>query len=99
MLRKPPKGECARCGFEYPLPTLRREWTGLMVCPQDFDPRPAEMRSPRVSPEGLPLKIVAPRSEPVFRPAPEPIIVEGWLFEDGTPMLFEDGEVMLEEAA
>ncbi len=25
-------GECDRCGFEYPLDKLKKEWNGLMVC-------------------------------------------------------------------
>lgn len=45
---------CDRCGFEYPLRKLKKEWTGLMVCPADFDPPPAELRPPRVKAEGLP---------------------------------------------
>ena len=44
---------CDRCGFEYPLRSLRKEWTGLMVCADDFDIRPPELRSPSVRPEGV----------------------------------------------
>lgn len=44
---------CDRCGFEYPLSRLRKEWTGLMVCPDDFDPKPGELAFPRVMPEGV----------------------------------------------
>jgi hypothetical protein len=72
--RKPPWGICDRCGFKYPLPQLRREWTGLMVCPQDFDARPAEMRPPSVRPEGLPLRNARPEKKPIFKPAPLPPI-------------------------
>ena len=62
-----PKGVCQRCGFEYPLSVLRKEWTGLRVCPEDFDPRPAELRAPKYKPEGL----ILPNA------SPEPEIVEG----------------------
>lgn len=48
------RGICDRCGFEYPLSTLKKEWTGLMVCPSDFDIRPPELSSPRVTAEGVP---------------------------------------------
>lgn len=27
-----PKGLCQRCGFEFNLSALKREWTGLLVC-------------------------------------------------------------------
>lgn len=33
------KGICDRCGFEHPLNQLRKEWTGLRVCPPDLDRR------------------------------------------------------------
>jgi len=45
---------CDRCGFEYRLSELKKEWTGLMVCHSDFDRRPAELKAPKVKPEGLP---------------------------------------------
>lgn len=45
---------CDRCGFEYPLSELRKEWTGLMVCRADYDPRPPELRAPKVKAEGVP---------------------------------------------
>lgn len=51
------KGEvraiCDRCGFEYALSSLKREWTGLMVCPEDWDVRPPELRTPNIRPEGV----------------------------------------------
>lgn len=66
MIRRTPKGECQRCGFEYPLSKLRLEWTGLRVCPKDFDPRPAETRPPKYKPEGLVRKDASPQTEPIF---------------------------------
>ncbi len=45
---------CERCGFEYPLRQLRKEWTGLWVCRKDYDPKPAEMTPPVVRAEGVP---------------------------------------------
>lgn len=64
--RLAPKGECQRCGLEYPLDKLKKEWTGLRVCPRDFDPRPAERKPPKYKPEGLILPNAAPETEPVF---------------------------------
>ena len=30
---------CDRCGFKFKASELKREWTGLMVCPRDWEPR------------------------------------------------------------
>lgn len=46
-------GICDRCGLQYRLSELKREWTGLMVCESDWDPRPAEQKTPNVRPEGI----------------------------------------------
>lgn len=45
---------CDRCGFEYALSDLRKEWTGLMVCRDDYDPRPPKLTAPVVRAEGVP---------------------------------------------
>ena len=57
------KALCDRCGFEYPLRVLRKEYTGLMVCPADFDPRPAQHYPPRAKPEGVPLPDALPDNQ------------------------------------
>lgn len=57
------KAICDRCGFEYPLRRLRKEWTGLMVCEADFDPRPVDMTPPRARPEGVPLPDARPDNQ------------------------------------
>lgn len=54
---------CDRCGFNYPLSQLRREHTGLMVCPDDFDPRPAQMSAPNIKAEGLPKPNARPDNQ------------------------------------
>ncbi len=61
------KGECQRCGFVVALQTIRQEWSGLRVCPDCFDPRPAEMSPPRVTAEGKPLANAAPETPPIER--------------------------------
>lgn len=58
---------CDRCGFKVRHHLLRKEWTGLMVCPPCWDPKPAETRPPPVKPEGLPVRNPRPDPEPVFR--------------------------------
>lgn len=55
---------CDRCGFRYP--RLRREWTGLMVCDEDFDLRPPDHSPPRLGPEGLPRRDARPYPPDVF---------------------------------
>lgn len=53
-------GSCMRCGWQYELSDLRKEWTNLTVCPSCYDPRPAQLSPPRIGPEGLPLPNAAP---------------------------------------
>jgi hypothetical protein len=62
-----PYGECPRCGFKVRLPTLRAEWTGLRVCGDCWDPRPADTRPPYAGPEGLPRWDASPATEPFYR--------------------------------
>jgi hypothetical protein len=62
---------CDRCGFKYRRSQLRKEWTGLMVCPKDWDPKPAELRPPPVGPEGLPVRDARPEPPIIERPEGE----------------------------
>jgi hypothetical protein len=57
------KAVCDRCGFEYRLSELKKEWTGLMVCSADFDPRPPEMSAPKVKAEGVPRPNARPDNQ------------------------------------
>ena len=71
MARRAPWGECARCGFKFRLTQMRKEWTGRRVCKgpgtnQCWDPKPAELKPPKVKPEGLPKPNAAPKTEPVY---------------------------------
>jgi hypothetical protein len=63
--RRQPWGNCQRCGFDYPLNKLKKEWTGLRVCPKDFDRRPPDTKPPKYKPEGLVLPNASPESDPV----------------------------------
>ena len=56
-------GCCDRCGFQKRLKSLRKEWTGLMVCSPCYDPRPDEMTPPRVKAEGVPLPNARPDNQ------------------------------------
>lgn len=67
MRSRAPKGECARCGFTRRLPELVKEWTGLRVCRDTCrDPKPKELRPPRVKAEGVVVPNAAPETEPIF---------------------------------
>lgn len=46
--------------------TLKKEWTGQRVCKECFDPKPAELKAPRIRPEGVPVPNAAPETEEVF---------------------------------
>lgn len=54
---------CDRCGFEYRLSELRKEWTGLMVCASDYDRKPPELSAPKVKPEGVPKRNARPDNQ------------------------------------
>jgi len=56
-------GICDRCGFQFRLRELRKEWTGLMVCSKDFDPEPAQTKPAPVAAEGVPLPNARPDNQ------------------------------------
>lgn len=59
------KACCDRCGFDFRLPQLRKEWTGLKVCSTCFD-----YRHPQDFVRGVPdrqaVRDPRPEPEPVF---------------------------------
>lgn len=63
-------GTCDRCGFKTRLSAMRKEWTGLMVCPDDFDPRPADLDAPNIYPEGIPRPNSRPEPPDTFITTP-----------------------------
>lgn len=58
-----PKAICDRCSFDMRHDQLKKEWTGLLVCAQCFDPRPPQLDAPNVYPEGLPIQDPRPDIE------------------------------------
>lgn len=56
-----------RCGYDFRVNKLRKEWTGFRVCPDCYDCRPADTRPPRLQPEGLPVANASPATNPIFR--------------------------------
>jgi hypothetical protein len=65
-----PIGCCDRCGFEYNLSRLRKEWTGLMVCSGPGTNGCWEPRHPQEYVRGVPDRQGV---RPGMRPEPEPI--------------------------
>lgn len=61
-------GICDRCAFQKRLRDLRTEWTGLKVCCDCYDPRPADLSPPRIYPEGQPVKGARPDPGDVLGP-------------------------------
>ena len=59
---------CDRCSFKRRHMTLRKEWTGLLVCQECYDPRPADLSPPVVGPEGLPIRDARPDPGDVLGP-------------------------------
>jgi len=55
-----PWGICDRCGFKYRHDTLRKEWSGALVCSADYDPPPRDMYPPRLTVEGAPIPDARP---------------------------------------
>jgi hypothetical protein len=88
-----PWGECARCGLDYRLNALRKEWTGLRVCGACYDPRPPELKPPRYRPEGLVRPDAAPATVPTFVEDIDPLS----LLEGGGALLLEGGGYLLGE--
>lgn len=62
---KSPNAICDRCGFQRPLSSLRKEWSGFMVCGPCYDPRPPQLDPPKVYPEGLPWPNARPEQADV----------------------------------
>lgn len=59
---------CDYCGFQYPYQTLRKNWKGFMVCPEDYEPK-----SPQIEPltyRGDAIALRDPRTDRV-----EPVVV------------------------
>jgi len=55
-----------RSGFRYRLKDMKKEWTGSLVGPDEFEPKQPQLFPPRVSPDPQALK----------NPRPEPNLVE-----------------------
>lgn len=59
-------GLCQRCGVRFRHYELRKEWSGLVVCNEDWDPLPDTMTPPVVFVEGLPYPDASPDMPAVF---------------------------------
>jgi hypothetical protein len=65
-MSRAPWGCCPRCGFQRRLSNFKKEWTGERVCSDCYDPKPAELKPPRIKPEGVPVPTAQPEPDPVF---------------------------------
>lgn len=64
-----PRFICDVCGFEYRLSERRRRWDGLIVCPEDWEPKHGQdLKPPKIF-----------DSKPIMdaRPPPEDILKDG----------------------
>lgn len=59
---------CDRCAYKVRHAALCKEWTGLMVCQECWDPRPADLSPPNVYPEGRPVPNARPDPGDVLGP-------------------------------
>ena len=62
-------GICDRCGQQYKYLQLRKEWTGLKVCPECFEPKAPQLEPfiPPPDPQAL-FEPRVDRKEPVDAP-------------------------------
>jgi len=55
-----------RSGFRYRLKDMRREWTGALVGPDEYEPKHPQLEPPRVGPDPQALRNPRPdRTEPL----------------------------------
>ena len=52
---------CDQCGFQYPLNTLKKEWTGFKVCPECYEPKHPQLEPKRGINE--PIAVYEPRPQ------------------------------------
>jgi hypothetical protein len=59
-------GLCDYCGQRYPYLTLKKNWRGFMVCPEDYEPKEPQLFPLRFSGDAIALRDPRPdRTEPV----------------------------------
>lgn len=57
---------CDRCGQEYRFHQIRKEWNGLMTCPECYEPKHPQLEKPYTKPDAEALPWARPaRQEPV----------------------------------
>jgi len=55
---------CDRCGFEFKMHQLRKDWQGLMVCREDWEPRhPQDFLRTRPEHAGVPIARPEPEDD------------------------------------
>jgi len=64
---------CDRCGYQYDYLDLQKEWNGLLVCPECYEPKHPQLDPPYHAPDSEALKNPrpdAPQATTVFLGAP-----------------------------
>ena len=60
---------CDRCGYQYPYLDLKKEWNGLFVCSECFEPKHPQLDPPYSRPDPEALQNPRPdRVEPIVVP-------------------------------
>ena len=60
---------CDRCGYQYDYLELRKEWNGLFVCPECYEPKHPQLDPPYSRPDPEALQNPRPdRTEPLVVP-------------------------------
>ena len=59
-------GLCDICGQRYKYSSLKKNWKGYMVCPQDYEPKEPQLQPKAIKGDAVALKDPRPdRTEPV----------------------------------
>ncbi len=58
---------CDRCGYQYDYLDLQKEWNGLLVCPECYEPKHPQLDPPYSKPDPEALQNPRPdRTEPLI---------------------------------
>ena len=58
---------CDRCGYQYDYLDLQKEWNGLLVCPECYEPKHPQLDPPYSKPDPEALRNPRPdRTEPLI---------------------------------
>jgi hypothetical protein len=74
-------GLCDYCGQRYPYNTLRKNWKGFKVCPDDYEPKEPQLEPLRYRGDAIALQEPRPdRIEPVSVAASKTLLTCGRMY-------------------